>query len=283
MQDILIHNVRLYRVFGFLLTYVVLVSVAIIMTGPFLWMVSTALKPTDECYVYPPVLFPSQLSLENVREVMDLIPVFRYMANTAYLAIVGTVLQLVVCAMAAYAFSRLRFPGRDLIFFAYLGTMMIPGAATMVPTFLIMKWFGWMDSYSALIIPTLASAFATFLLRQFFLTIPNELEDAARIDGAGRVRFFLSILLPLSGPVLTTLAVFNFRGRWNAFLWPMLILRTQNKLTIQLGLASFRSEHRTMQHLVMTGVTISVIPVLIVFIAAQKYFVQSIVLSGLKG
>jgi multiple sugar transport system permease protein len=160
---------------------------------------------------------------------------------------------------------------------------MIPGAVTMIPTFILMRLFGWMDSYNALIIPGLGSAFGTFLLRQFFLTIPNELEDAARIDGAGRMRFYLTILLPLSVPALITLGIFSFLGRWNSFMWPLLVIRTKDKFPIQLGLAMFRSEWTQSTHLMMTATTISVIPLLIVFIVAQKHFVQGVVLSGFKG
>ena len=276
-------RVRIERAIKLFLIYLVLCILAVAMVGPFLWMVSTAVKPLQEVYVYPPKFIPSRLSLENMREVMRIIPIFRYLLNTAYLAIVGTALQLLIASMAAYAFARLNFPGRDTIFFLFLGTMMIPGAVTMIPTFIIMKVFGWMDSYNAIIIPSMASAFGTFLLRQFFLTIPNELEDAARIDGAGRVRFYLTILLPLSIPAMVTLGIFNFLGRWNAFMWPLLILRTKNKFPIQLGLAMFRSEWTQSTHLMMTATTLSVIPLLIVFIVAQKYFVQGVVLSGLKG
>lgn len=263
--------------------YIVLFAIAIVMVGPFLWMVSTAFKPVKEVYVYPPKILPQQWSIENIYGVMRIIPIFRYIGNTFYLAVVGTFFQLVVSSMAAYSFARLNFPGRDIIFFLFLGTMMIPGAVTMIPTFIIMKVFGWMDSYNAIIIPSMASAFGTFLLRQFFLTIPNDLEDAARIDGAGRIRFFLQILIPLSIPAMVTLGLFNFLGRWNAFMWPLLILRTKTKFPIQLGLAMFRNEYTQSTHLMMTATTISVIPLLIVFIVAQKYFVQGVVLSGLKG
>lgn len=266
-----------------IILYIILFAIAIIMIGPFLWMVSTAFKPVQEVYVYPPKILPEKWSIENIYGVMRIIPIFRYILNTFYLAVTGTFFQLVVSAMAAYAFARLNFPGRETIFFLFLGTMMIPGAVTMIPTFIIMKVFGWMDSYNAIIIPSMASAFGTFLLRQFFLTIPNELEDAARIDGAGRTRFFLQILIPLSIPAMVTLGLFNFLGRWNAFMWPLLILRTKTKFPIQLGLAMFRSEWTQSTHLMMTATTISVIPLLIVFVAAQKYFVQGVVLSGLKG
>ncbi|MGI5917358.1 MAG: carbohydrate ABC transporter permease [Anaerolineae bacterium] len=283
MQRIITPEVRIRRALKLLILYVILIAIAMTMVGPFLWMVSTAIKPGAEAYVYPPRIMPNELSIENIQEVMSIIPIFRYLLNTGYLSIVGTLLQLIVASMAAYAFARLEFPGRDAIFFMFLGTMMIPGAVTMIPTFILMRLFGWMDSYNALIIPGLGSAFGTFLLRQFFLTIPNELEDAARIDGAGRMRFYLTILLPLSVPALITLGIFSFLGRWNSFMWPLLVIRTKDKFPIQLGLAMFRSEWTQSTHLMMTATTISVIPLLIVFIVAQKHFVQGVVLSGFKG
>lgn len=282
-QRTLMNRSKLRRILWLFTLYFALGVIAVIMVGPFLWMISTAIKPKMEAYIYPPKIIPSRLSFENIRGVMDVIPIFRYLGNTAYLSIIGTLGQLTIAAMAAYSFARLKFPGRDQIFFLFLGTMMIPGAVTMIPQFIVMKIFGWMDTYNALIIPSLASAFGTFLLRQFFLTIPDDLEDAARIDGAGRVRFFLTILVPLSLPALVTLGIFNFLGRWNAFIWPLLIIRTEDKFPIQLGLAMFRHEYTQSTHLMMTATTISVIPLMIVFIAAQKYFVQGVVLSGLKG
>lgn len=267
---------------GFFL-YLFLALIAIVMIGPFFWMVTTAIKPMKDVYIYPPQFIPRELSLENLNQVMSFIPIWRYLANTFYVAIVGTLGQLVVCSMAAYAFSRFKFPGRDLIFTIYLGTMMIPFGVEMIPLFVLVSKAGWQDNYAAIVVPGLASAFGTFLLRQFFLTFPMELEDAARIDGAGRLRFLVTILIPLSAPALTTLGIFNFLGRWNEFLWPMLILRTQEKYLIQLGLARFTTQYTTSTHLMMTGATISVIPLLIVFLLAQRYFVQGVVLSGIKG
>jgi multiple sugar transport system permease protein len=185
--------------------------------------------------------------------------------------------------MAAYSFARLRFPGRDQIFFLYLGTMMIPHAVTMIPSFVLMRYLGWMDTWRAIIIPGMGSAFGTFLMRQFFLSIPNELEDAARIDGAGRARVFVQILIPLAVPALVTLTIFGFRSRWNEFLWPLLVLSTKEKFPIQVGLSAFRYEFGTLTHLMMTGAAMSVLPLMILFMAAQKYFVRGVVLSGIKG
>lgn len=263
--------------------YALLTAVAAIMVFPFLWMLSTAFKPRVECYIYPPTLIPTRWSLENIRDVMARIPIWRYIANTAYLATVGTLANILVCTMAAYSFARLRFPGRDQIFFLYLGTMMIPHAVTMIPSFVLMRYLGWMDTWRAIIIPGMGSAFGTFLMRQFFLSIPNELEDAARIDGAGRARVFVQILIPLAVPALVTLTIFGFRSRWNEFLWPLLVLSTKEKFPIQVGLSAFRYEFGTLTHLMMTGAAMSVLPLMILFMAAQKYFVRGVVLSGIKG
>ena len=283
MELTLHRQAQFSRFFKNLWLYLILGALAIIMVGPFFWMATTAIKPMKDVYIYPPQLIPKRFALENLFEVMRLIPIWRYLANTAYLAIVGTLGQLAICSLAAYSFARLKFPGRDLIFTIYLGTMMIPFGVEMIPLFILVSKVGWQDSYQAIVVPSLASAFGTFLLRQFFLTIPTELEDAARIDGAGRFRFLVTILLPLSVPALTTLGIFNFLGRWNDFLWPMLILRTQEKYLIQLGLARFTTQYTSSIHLMMTGATISVIPLLIAFLFAQRYFIQGVVLSGLKG
>jgi multiple sugar transport system permease protein len=283
MEKTLHRQARVSHYSKIFLLYILLGVVAVIMIGPFFWMVTTAVKPMKDVYVYPPQFIPQSLSLENIQQVMALIPIWRYLANTFYVATVGTLGQLVICSMAAYSFSRFQFPGRDLIFTLYLGTMMIPFGVEMIPMFILISKIGWQDNYAAIVVPGLASAFGTFLLRQFFLTIPTELEDAARIDGAGRLRFLVTILLPLSAPALTTLGIFNFLGRWNDFLWPMLILRTQAKYLIQLGLARFTTQYATSTHLMMTGAALSVIPLLIVFLLAQRYFVQGVVISGLKG
>lgn len=284
MENALHRKAQLSHFFKRLLLYFVLIIIAIAMIGPFYWMATTAIKPMKDVYIYPPQFIPQHFSTENMQKVMALIPIWRYLANTFYVAIVGTLGQLVICSLAAYSFSRFKFPGRDLIFTLYLGTMMIPFGVEMIPLFILVnKYFGWQDSYASILVPGLASAFGTFLLRQFFLTIPTELEDAARIDGAGRLRFLVTILIPLSAPALTTLGIFNFLGRWNDFLWPMLNLRTQSKYLIQLGLGRFTTQYSTSTHLLLTGATISVIPLLIVFLLAQRYFVQGVVLSGLKG
>jgi multiple sugar transport system permease protein len=283
MESALHKQVPINRFLKISLFYIVLGLLAVFMIGPFLWMATTAIKPLKDVYIYPPQLIPTQLSLANLQEVMTVIPIWRYLTNTFYVATVATLGQLVVCTMAAYSFSRLKFRGRDLMFTLYMGTMMIPFSVMMIPLFVLISKFGWQDNYAAIIVPSLNSAYGTFLLRQFFLTFPTELEDAARIDGCGRFRFLFTLLVPLSLPALTTLGLFNFLWRWNDFLWPMLVLHTQTKYVIQLGLAFFNGQYASSEHLLMTGATVSVIPLLILFVIAQRYYVQGVILSGLKG
>ena len=192
---------------------------------------------------------------------------------------------LLTSSMAGYAFARLRFPGRDKIFLIYLSTMMIPFAVRMIPLFGLMTAFGWVDTLYALIFPGMFSAWGTFLMRQFMLTIPRELEDAAFIDGASRAQIYVKIILPLTKPALATLGIFHFMGSWNGFLWPLIVLSSQANKTLPLGLVAFQamSAMRTPWHLVMAASVISVLPILVIFIVGQKYYVRGIVTTGLKG
>lgn len=203
--------------------------------------------------------------------------------NSIIVVVAVTVGQLVTCSMAAFAFSRLRFPGRDVLFFGYLATMMIPAAVTLVPVFMLMTALRWTDTYKALILPGVFSAYGTFLLRQFFMTLPRELEEAAKIDGAGLFRIYLTIALPLSKPALATLATFTFMGNWQSFLWPLLMLSDPNKFTLPLGLQQFQTLYTTRWHLMMAASMIALIPVIILFIFNQRYFVEGVKLSGIKG
>jgi multiple sugar transport system permease protein len=204
-------------------------------------------------------------------------------ANTAFVASSITFLHLAVSSLAAYAFARLRFPGRDWLFFAYLATLMVPGQVTLIPNFLIVKYLGWIDSYQALIIPQIFSAFGTFLLRQFFLTIPNELEDAARIDGASAFGIYWWIMLPLSGPALATLAVFTFTAQWNNFLWPLIVINNEQMRTLTVGLRALVGQYTVQYPLLMAGSVISILPMLVLFVVAQRFFVRGIALTGLAG
>jgi ABC-type glycerol-3-phosphate transport system permease component len=207
-----------------------------------------------------------------------------FLVNSVKIATIATIGQVISCAMAAFAFARLRFPARNLLFFILLATLMVPTHVTLIPTFFIIRWLGWIDTHWSLTVPWwLGGAFGTFLLRQFFLTIPVEMMEAAKIDGAGYWRIFWRIYLPLSGPALATLAVFTFMGSWNNLLGPLIFLNSTEKMTVTLGLTLLQGQYYSQWTLLMAGAIVSVIPTLIVFFIAQKYFVEGIVRAGLKG
>jgi multiple sugar transport system permease protein len=253
------------------------------MIVPFLWMISTSLKTQGEVFAYPVVWLPEQIRWNNYPMVLDLLPFGRYLLNTTFVTASVTILEVVTSSLAAYAFARLRFPGRDKLFLLYLGTLMIPGQVTLIPNFLLMRWFDWIDTYWALIVPAAFSAFGTFLLRQFFLSIPRELEEAARVDGASAFRVYWQIIIPLSGPALATLAVFSFMAQWNAFIWPMIVTHSESKRTLTVGLRFFQDELVTQYNYLMAGTVMSIIPVLILFLALQRYFVRGIAMTGMGG
>ena len=221
------------------LAYVALTIGSLWALFPFLWMISTSLKSDSEVLIYPPVWIPTRLVWENYAEVTRLLPFGRFLLNTTVVAVTVTILELITSSFAAYAFARLRFPGRDKLFLLYLGTLMIPGQVTIIPNFLLVSWLGWVDTYWALILPAAFSAFGTFLLRQFFMSIPQELEQAARIDGCSFFGIYRHIILPLSGPALATLAVFAFMTQWNAFLWPLIVTNKETMRTLTVGIRYF--------------------------------------------
>ncbi len=266
-----------------LLAYLVLSAGALLMIGPFVWMVSTAFKGAEAAFAFPPEFVPRPFTLRNFAEVGTIVPFGRYLFNSAFVATMITVSELVTASLAAYAFARLRFPGRDALFLLYLGTLMIPGQVTLIPNFVLMRYLGWLNTYQALIVPAAFTAFGTFLLRQFFLTIPRELEEAARIDGCSYFGVYRRIILPLSGPALATLGVFSFMGAWNAFLWPLVMISDKDMRTLTVALRSFQTEYGTEWTYLMAGSTIALIPILVLYVIAQKYFVRGIALTGLGG
>jgi multiple sugar transport system permease protein len=264
-------------------THAILIGGSFVMLLPFVWMVSTSLKLEGEVFAFPPQWIPDPIRWENYPETWRSAPFNWYLFNTVFVSTTVTALELLTSAMAAYAFSRLRFPGRERLFLLYLGTLMIPGQVTIIPNFVLMKYLGWTDTYFALIIPPAFTAFGTFLLRQFFLTIPFELEEAAKIDGASYPRIWARIILPLSGPALSTLAVFAFMAQWNNFLWPLIVTSSNSMRTFTVGLRFFVDEYNTKYHLLMAGSVMSIIPIILVFIFFQRYFVRSIKLTGMGG
>lgn len=262
--------------------HLVIYAVAVATLAPFIWMVLTSFKDLGEILVYPPKWLPNKLEFDNYLNAFAAAPFGRFYLNSIFVAVTVTIGQLITCSMAAFAFARLHFRGREALFLLFLGTMMIPGQVTMIPSFMLLYWLGWIDTYYALIVPGLASAFGTFLLRQFFLTIPRELEDAAYIDGCSRAGVLWRIILPLSKPALATLAVFTFMGVFNDFLWALIVTNSEEMRTVQLGLAVFRDRYTTEWDKLMAASVTATIPILLIFFFAQKYFIQGITLSGLK-
>jgi multiple sugar transport system permease protein len=260
-----------------------LILIALTMLLPFLWMVSTAFMSELEVYRFPPEFVPSELRWSNFPEALSLQPFGRFFLNTVIVAAASVVGQLVFCSMAAYAFARLKFRWRNKIFAAYLATMMIPGIVTVIPAFLLVTKFGWINTYWALFTPTLSSVWGIFLLRQFFQTIPRDLEDAARIDGASEFAVFWKVVVPLSKPALATLAIFAFMGSWKDFLWPLLVTNRVDMRTLEVGIANFSTLYATDWPHQMAAAVIVMMPIVLVFLLTQKYFVKGITLTGLKG
>ena len=266
-----------------IILHVIIYALALATIAPFIWMLLTSVKDIGDIFVYPPKWLPSKFHFENYARAFQAAPFGRYYLNSLIVACTVTLGQLITCSMAAYAFARLQFKGRDVLFYIFLGTMMIPYQVTMIPSFMVLYWLGWVDSYQAMIVPGLASAFGTFLLRQFFLTIPKELEEAAYIDGCGKFRVLWQIIIPLSKPALATLAIFTFMGTFNDFIWALIVVNSDHLRTVQLGLAIFRDRYITDWDLLMAGSVMATLPILIIFFFAQKYFIKGITLSGIKG
>jgi len=265
------------------LGYPLLVGLAVFTLIPIVWMVLTALKSPAEVAQIPPTWWPRTWHPENLAAAWNAAPFGRYLANTLLIAVSVTVLEVSTSALAAYAFARLRFRGRDALFLLYLATLMIPRQVTIIPLFILMRELHWVDTYHGLIIPQAFSAFGTFLLRQFFLTIPFELEDAARVDGSSRLGCLLRIILPLSGPALATLAVFIMLYQWNNLLWPLVMSNSDATRPIAVGLRVFLGQYGTDWNLLMAASTLAIVPVVGLYLVAQRWFVQGITLSGFGG
>ncbi len=266
-----------------LLLYLLLTLSSAIMLIPLAWMLSTAAKDLNQAFAYPPELWPRPIRLtENLRELSAIIPFVRQFVNSLLVTLLITFGQLWTASWGAYAFARLRFRGRDSLFLLYLATMMVPTQVTLIPLFLIMRFLHWIDRMPSLVVPFLFTAYGTFLLRQFFLTIPADLEDAARIDGAGPFSIYWRIILPLSGPALATLGSFTFIWAWNEFLWPLVAMNTPERMTLTVGLATLQGLYATNWPLLMAGAAVAVIPSLLVFLLLQRFFVAGIAATGLK-
>ena len=250
---------------------------------PFLWAISTSLKPSYQVFETPPSWLPSPALWANYVEAMTALPFPRYYANTMFITFTAMVGDVFVSTMVAYAFARMRFPGRDILFLVLLGTMMLPMQVTMIPLFMLFRQLGWVDTFWPLIIPAFAgSAFYIFLLRQFFLTIPVDLEDAALIDGAGPFQTLWRIFVPLSVPAMTTIAVFSFMHHWQDFFMPLIYLNSKEMKTVSLALQMFREESVTDWNLMMAASVTASIPCILLFFFAQRYFIKGIVMTGMK-
>lgn len=263
--------------------YLALSGVAALMLFPFGWMIATSLTSDSQLFVTPPQLIPDPFVPDNYVRVAEAFPIGRFLVNSLLVAGISTTLQVATSAMAAYAFARLRFRGRDALFLVYLATLMVPLQVTIVPLFIEMRVLGLVNTYPGLILPAIASAFGTFLLRQAFLTLPRELDEAAFIDGASHWTVFRRIVLPLAGPALATFGIFAFMASWNSFLWPLVVTSSQDLMTLPVGLSNLHGRYETAWNLVMAGSTISVIPIVIVYVIAQKHVIRGVALSGIKG
>lgn len=273
------------QVAGRMVLHSVLIVGALIMTIPFIWMIRTSFMNLAQVFKFPPQWIPNPWVWTNYPEAISRTPFARWFWNSLRIAGAVTIGQAFTCSLAGFTFARLRFPGNRALFLVYLGTMMIPGHVTIIPVFVIMNRLNWVNTSLPLVIPGLVSAWGTFMFRQFFLGLPGELMDAAKIDGCSYFRVYSQIFLPLAKPALATQAVFTFMSAWNDFLGPIIFLQNKDLKTLTVGLLQFRADYQGLGqwHILMAGVVMSIMPILIAFIIGQEYFVKGIALSGIKG
>lgn len=271
--------------FGDILSFLLLTVAAILVMMPLVWMFSTSLRPTSESFQLPPQWLPTQFRIENyIAPFESSVPFVRLFVNSLTITVSVTLGQLISCSLAGYAFARLRFPGREFLFLFLLASLMVPGQVTIIPIFLLMRSLGLIDNPLAIILPGLISAFGVFLMRQFFKQMPQELFDAARVDGAGHIRSFLQIALPLAGPAMATLGIITFNATWNSYFLPLIFLNSWHKMTLPQGIALLTGYMGAGNpSVVMAAVTMAILPVLFVFIAAQRWIIEALTRSGLKG
>jgi len=265
-----------------IISHAILSLGALTMIIPFLWMISTSLKDIGEVFIFPPTLFGDKIRWENYLHVFERFPFHLFFLNSLKITLTLVLAQLITCSLAAYVFARLQFRLRDLLFGIYLATLMVPAQVTIIPNFILMRFYDLVDTHAALILPNIASAFGTFLLRQYFLTIPTALEDAAKIDGCTPFGVYWRIYLPLSKPALATLGVFIFMGTWNDFLSPLIFINSVERMTLPLGLANMQGLYSTDWPVLMAGTVLSLLPIIIVFFLAQEFIIKGVTLSGLK-
>lgn len=265
-----------------IIVYTVLTVAAIVMLIPFLWMVITSLKTLPDTWMVPPTFIPKKFNFQNYLEAFNSAKFPRYFLNSIIVTVVNTFFQIITSTLAGYAFAKLNFKGKNVLFLLFLGTMMIPMEVTLIPNFFIMKGLHWHDTYFALTVPWAASVFSIFLMRQFFKSLPNELFESASIDGCTHWQILWKIIFPLSKPVFITVALFSIIGSWNAFLWPLIMTNSDAMRTIPVALKSFTSEYAMRYNLLMAAATFTTIPIIILYLFAQKYFVEGIATTGMK-
>jgi len=265
---------------GSVVLHVAVTLFAIAFLFPFFWMVSNAIRSNSEVLAVPPHLLPTDWQWGNFYDAWHDLPFGQFFVNSIFVALAVTVITLIVSSLAGYAFARIRFRGREGLFLVYLSTLMIPQAVIVIPLFLMMSRLGWVNTYQGLILPVAFGSFGTFLMRQFFLTIPMELEEAAMIDGCSRLRILLSIFVPLAFPALGLLALFTFTAQWNSFLWPLIVVNSAEHSTIPIGLTSFQGQNGTQWNFLMAGAAISMVPGLILTLLLQKYIFKGIAISS---
>jgi multiple sugar transport system permease protein len=279
----LVERMKSFPEMGDLWVHVALFAGVVVMLGPFAWQLLTSVKPLSEAVRIPPTLLPEQWRWDNFAEVFRAVPFRAMYVNTVAYAVLRTIGQLVLCSAAAFAFARLRFPGRNILFALCLSALMVPPELFVIPQYQIMQHLGWLNSLQALVLPSIFTAFGTFLLRQFFATIPIEIEEAARIDGANPFQIYWRIFLPLAKPGLIALAIITVIAAWSDLLWPLIVNTDPNKMTLSVGLASLQGQQLTDYPVLMAGALLASAPLIAVFIIMQRRFVEGIALTGTKG
>ncbi|WP_257350229.1 carbohydrate ABC transporter permease [Pseudalkalibacillus decolorationis] len=263
--------------------HIILIVGSLVMVGPFIWMLLTSIKTLGEATKVPPVIFPSKIQWENYVEVFTSLPFTNFYVNTVIMT--GGILlgQLMLCSMAGYAFARINFPGRNILFILFLSVLMIPSQAFLIPQYLLMEKIGWLDSLQALITPGVFSAFGTFLMRQFFMTLPKELEESARIDGCNHFQIFWKIMLPLAKPGLIALSITTVLFSWKSLMWPLIVNNSMEMMPLSAGLAYLKGQHVTDYSILMAGSLLALWPVILIFVFLQKHFIEGITFTGSKG
>lgn len=265
-----------------LLIHIILIVGAVAMVLPFIWMFLTSLKTYAESIHVPPVIIPKDFQWENYKEVFTLLPFFKFMLNTLLVTVLRTAGQLFLCSLAAYAFARIEFPGRNVLFLVALSVLMVPGQVFLLPQYMIMVKLGWLNTLQAVVVPGLFSAFGTFLLRQFFMGLPKELEEAARLDGCNHFQIYWRVMLPLAKPGLVALGIFTTLWSWNELMWPMIVNSSPESMTLSVGLSSLQGQYLTNYPVLMAGSFLAIVPMLILFMILQKQFIEGIAITGGK-